>query len=336
MEKLSPCPPCSVSVKKMHIVFSGSIAYDYLMTFPGYFKDFIHPEKMESLSLSFLVDSMTRQRGGIAPNIAYTYALLGGRPVVLGTAGEDFGDYRQWLETHGVDTSAIKQIPGKMTASFFANTDKANLQIASFYPGAMAHAAELRLADLPHRPDLVVISPDDPTAMHERIRECVAAGIPYLYDPSQQLARVSVEDICEGIDGAQMIVVNDYEAHLIEERTTLTEADMVRHGKTLIVTRGKAGATIYADGQRWDIPVFPEVVIVDPTGTGDAFRGGLLRGLALGLSWELCGLMGALAATYCLEQNGTQNHSFTPAEFVSRFRQQFDDGGALQRLLTTD
>ncbi|MEK6575666.1 MAG: carbohydrate kinase family protein [Chloroflexota bacterium] len=317
----------------MRIVFSGSIAYDYLMTFPGYFRDFIHPEKMESLSLSFLVDSLSRHYGGIAPNIAYSYALLGGKPVVLGTAGDDFDDYRQWLNSKGVDTSAVKQIPGVKTASFFANTDQANLQIASFYAGAMAYADQVTIADLPFRPDLVVISPDDPTAMRNRIRECAAAGIPYLYDPSQQLARVSVEDIREGVQNAKMIVVNDYEAHMIENRTGLTEADMVLGDKILVVTRGNEGATIYADGQRHDIPVFPEVTIVDPTGTGDAFRGGFLRGVALGLSWELNGRMGALAATYCLEQKGTQNHSFTPAEFVERFRTVFDDGGELNKLL---
>jgi len=317
----------------MQIVFSGSIAYDYLMTFPGYFRDFIHPEKMESLSLSFLVDSLSRHYGGIAPNIAYSYALLGGKPVVLGTAGDDFDDYRQWLNSKGVDTSAVKQIPGVKTASFFANTDQANLQIASFYAGAMAYADQVKIADLPFRPDLVVISPDDPTAMRNRIRECAAAGIPYLYDPSQQLARVSVEDIREGVQNAKMIVVNDYEAHMIENRAGLTEADMVLGNKILVVTRGKEGATIYADGQRHDIPVFPEVTIVDPTGTGDAFRGGFLRGVALGLSWELNGRMGALAATYCLEQKGTQNHSFTPAEFVERFRTVFDDDGALNKLL---
>jgi len=317
----------------MRIVFSGSIAYDYLMTFPGYFRDFIHPEKMESLSLSFLVDSLSRHYGDIAPNIAYSYALLGGKPVVLGTAGDDFDDYRQWLNSKGVDTSAVKQIPGVKTASFFANTDQANLQIASFYAGAMAYADQVTIADLPFRPDLVVISPDDPTAMRNRIRECAAAGIPYLYDPSQQLARVSVEDIREGVQNAKMIVVNDYEAHMIENRTGLTEADMVLGNKILVVTRGNEGATIYADGQRHDVPVFPEVTVVDPTGTGDAFRGGFLRGVALGLSWELNGRMGALAATYCLEQKGTQNHSFTPAEFVERFRTVFDDGGKLNKLL---
>ncbi|HKZ68997.1 MAG TPA: carbohydrate kinase family protein, partial [Anaerolineales bacterium] len=271
--------------------------------------------------------------GGIAPNIAYNYALLGGRPTVLGTAGDDFDDYRRWLDSRGVDTSAIKQITGVKTASFFANTDQANLQIASFFAGAMAHADEVKVADLPFKPDLVVISPDDPTAMRNRIRECVTAGIPYLYDPSQQLARVSEADIRDGVEGAKMIVVNDYEAHLIENRTGLTEADMVLGDKALVVTRGKDGATIYAGGHRYDIPVFPEVHIIDPTGTGDAFRGGFLRGLALGLNWELSGKMGALSATYCLEHKGTQNHSYTVREYVERFRGMFDDEGELDKLL---
>ena len=317
----------------MHIVFSGSIAYDYLMTFPGYFREFIHPEKMESLSLSFLVDSLTRHYGGIAANIAYNYALLGGRPTVLGTAGDDFDDYRRWLDSKGVDTSAIKQIPGVKTASFFANTDRANVQISSFYAGAMAHADEVTVADLPFRPDLVVISPDDPTAMRNRIRECLTADIPFLYDPSQQLARVSGDDIREGVEGAKMIVVNDYEAHLIETRTGLTEADMVLGGKVLVVTRGKEGATVYADEQRHDVPAFPEVQIVDPTGTGDSFRGGFLRGLAAGLSWKLSGEIGALAATYCLEEKGTQNHSYTIPDFITRFREVFEDEGELDVLL---
>ncbi len=317
----------------MRIVFSGSIAYDYLMTFPGRFRDFIHPEKMESLSLSFLVDSLSRHYGGTAPNIAYNYALLGGRPTVLGAAGDDFDDYRRWLDSKGVDTSAIKQIPGVKTASFFANTDQANLQIASFFAGAMAHADEVKLTDLPFRPDLAVISPDDPTAMRNRMRECVVAGIPYLYDPSQQLARVNEADIREGIEYAKMIVVNDYESHLIETRTGLTEADMVLQEKVLVVTRGENGATLYAQGSRYDIPVFPGSRIVDPTGTGDAFRGGFLRGLSLGLGWELSGKMGALSATYCLEHKGTQNHSYTIPEYITRFRTLFEDGGELDKLL---
>jgi adenosine kinase len=191
----------------MDIVCTGSIAYDYLMSFPGYFRDHILPDRLDTISLSFLVDSMIRQRGGTAPNIAYTLALLGMRPRLVGTAGEDFGEYREWLEAQGIDTSEVKIIPGKYTASFFANTDLANAQIASFYTGAMAHSSELSIYDLAEpRPDLVVISPNDPTAMDKYARECRELGIRYLYDPSQQLVRMRPEEIRAGVEGAHALL----------------------------------------------------------------------------------------------------------------------------------
>src|SRR4030066_343393 len=193
----------------MNIVLTGSVAYDYLMTFPGYFRDHLLPDKLASVSLSFLVDSLIRQRGGIAPNIAYTMALLGGRPRVMATVGEDFEDYRKWLADHGVDTTEMKVVSGVFTASFFANTDRANAQIASFYPGAMAYAAQLSFHTLPApRPDLAVISPNDPGAMQQYIRECRELGIPYLYDPSQQLVRMAGLELREGIEGAFSLFVN--------------------------------------------------------------------------------------------------------------------------------
>ncbi len=318
----------------MRIVLTGSIAYDYLMTFPGYFKDHLLPEKLASVSLSFLVDSMTRARGGIAPNIGYTLALLGGRPAVMATVGEDFNsEYRPWLEAHGVDTAAIKVIPGVYTGSFFATTDRANAQIASFYPGAMGHAASQSLSDLGYRPDLVVISPTAPDAMRKFVQESKAMGVRYVYDPSQQLARVSAEEVMEGVDGAWLLIVNDYEFSLIEKLTGWNEAEVLRRVSVLAITRGAEGATIYADGQRVDIPVVPPGHIADPTGVGDAFRGGLLRGIMSGWPWKLCGQVGALAATYCLEQCGTQSHGYTRADFVARFRQHFDDEGRLDELL---
>ena len=183
----------------MRIVCTGSVAYDYLMSFPGYFKDHILPDRLDSISLSFLVDTMVKQRGGVAPNIAYTLALLGGKPVLMATVGEDFSDYRQWLEDNGVDTCGVKVIAGKYTASFFANTDLTNAQIASFYTGAMADASSLKVSELPgKKPDLVVISPNDPVAMENYPRECKQLGIPYLYDPSQQIVRMDSDAIREG------------------------------------------------------------------------------------------------------------------------------------------
>ncbi|MCU0486214.1 MAG: carbohydrate kinase family protein [Anaerolineales bacterium] len=317
----------------MNIVLTGSVAYDYLMTFPGYFRDHLLLDKLASISLSFLVDSLIKRRGGIAPNIAYTLALLGGRPRVMATVGEDFEDYRQWLESHGVDTAAMKVVPGVFTASFFANTDRANAQIASFYPGAMAYAAELSFHTLPApRPDLAVISPNDPGAMEQYIHECCELGIPYLYDPSQQLVRMAGPELQRGIEGAFALFVNDYESGLVEKMTGLTVEDIQRYVRLLVITRGEYGSTIYADGQEVRVPIVPPERIVDPTGVGDAFRGGFLAGFSRGWDWQTCGQMGALAATYCLEQAGTQSHSYTPAEFIARYRQHFDDHGLLDGL----
>jgi len=317
----------------MDILLSGSVAYDYLMTFPGHFHEQILPERLESISLSFLVDSMTRQRGGIAPNIAYTLALLGERPRLLATVGEDFGDYRSWLEAHGVDTTWIKVVPGKFTASFFATTDRVNAQIASFYPGAMADAAMLSLKDVEQRPDLAIISPTDPAAMMKHAAECRELGIPYLYDPSQQVLRLDGAEIARDMEGAHFLFVNDYEFGLITKKTGLNLREMLKHIDIIVVTKGAHGAVIYAHGEVVNVPVVPEDRIVDPTGVGDAFRGGFLAAYARGCNWKLCGQVGSLAAVYCLEQKGTQNHSYTRAEFVKRFRHNYDDQGALDPLI---
>ncbi|RPH57477.1 MAG: carbohydrate kinase family protein [Chloroflexi bacterium] len=317
----------------MDILISGSVAYDYLMTFPGLFHEQILPERLKNISLSFLVDSMTRQRGGIAPNIAYTLALLGEKPRLFATVGEDFGDYRAWLEAQGVDTAWAKVVPGKFTASFFATTDRINAQIATFYPGAMAHASELSLRQLDHKPDLVVVSPDDPLAMKNRAAECRELGIPYLYDPSQQLLRLEGPEIARDMEGAHFLFVNDYEFGLICKKTGLDLDGMLKHVHNIVVTKGAEGAVIYAEGKEIVVPVTPEERIVDPTGVGDAFRGGFLAAYARGWDWKLCGQVGSLAAVYVLEQNGTQNHHYTRAEFVQRFRQHYDDGGKLNQLL---
>ncbi len=318
----------------MDILLTGSVAYDYLMTFPGLFKEQILPERLEKISLSFLVDSMSRQRGGTAPNIAYTLALLGERPRVMATVGEDFEEYRAWLEEHGVDTRWMLTIPGEYTASFFATTDRLNAQIASFYPGAMAHAARQQIREVQPRPDLVVISPNDPRAMTKFAGECRTLGLPYLYDPSQQVLRLEGPELVRDLDGAYFMFVNDYEFELISRKTGLDLAEILRRVRVLVVTRGAEGSSIYAEGEEYRIPVVPPTRIVDPTGVGDAYRGGFLAGYARGWDWEQCGKMGALAATYCLEQQGPQSHHYSRAEFVARFRQHFDDGGRLDALLS--
>jgi adenosine kinase len=307
----------------MNVVVTGSIAFDYLMTFPGYFKEHILPDQIAKLSVSFLVDSMRKQRGGCAPNIAYNLALLGLRPIVMGTAGQDFCDYRAWLDEHGVDTSAIVEVPDEFTSSFFVSTDRDNCQIASFYIGAMGHAGKLSFRDLKRPVDLAIISPNDPEAMRKYPRECKDLGIPYIYDPSQQIIRLSGNDLCEGIVGSKMLIVNDYEFEMIRNKTGWSEQQVLDRTQILIVTRGGDGSTIWADGQRFDVPVVKPMRVADPTGVGDAYRAGIIKGMSMGLPWDVVGRMGGLAATYVLEQPGTQNHSYTWDEFVARYRENF-------------
>ena len=320
----------------MSILLTGSVAFDYLMSFPGYFKDHILPDRLDSLSLSFLVDSMTRLRGGVAPNIAYTLALLGGRPRLWAAVGEDFEEYRLWLEGKGVDTSGARVIPGVFTASFFVNTDRSNAQIASFYPGAMAQASKLSLHELEKdRPDLVVISPNDPGAMNQYVSECQEMKLSYIYDPSQQLVRLTAEDVRLGIQGAMALFVNEYEFALIEKMTSSNPRVLLESnpGSFIVVTQGEHGAAIYTSDQEYQVPAIPPDCCADPTGVGDAFRGGFLTGYRLGMDFPTCGRMGALAATFCLEKPGPQGHTYTPAEFVTRYRTLFDDRGKLDVLL---
>jgi len=316
----------------MDILLTGSVAYDYLMTFPGLFKDQILPERLASISLSFLVDSMSKQRGGIAPNIAYSMALLGGHPRVMATVGEDFSEYRQWLDSKGVDTSLMQTVPGLFTASFFATTDQANAQIASFYPGAMGQAATQSLKDLSSRPDLVVVSPNEPGAMTKFTAECRELGIKYLYDPSQQVLRLDGSELARDLEGAHFLFCNDYEYGLISKKTGWERDQILKHVHVLVVTRGKEGADLFTGTEEYFIPTVPEREIIDPTGVGDAFRGGFLVGYSHGWDWVLCGEIGSLAAVYCLEQRGPQSHSYSRTEFVERFRKHFDDGGRLDCL----
>jgi adenosine kinase len=297
------------------------------------FKEQFLPERLEKISLSFLVDSMSRQRGGIAPNIAFTMALLGEHPRIMATVGEDFGEYRSWLDSKGVDTGLMQVVPGVYTASFFATTDQSNAQIASFYPGAMGYAARQKVDEVRPRPDLVVISPNDPEAMKNFAAESRQLGIPYLYDPSQQVLRLSGEELARDLEGAHFLFVNDYEFDLVSRKTGHDLDHMLKHVDVLVVTRGADGSSVYADGKEYNIPVVRPERILDPTGVGDAFRGGFLTGYAHRWAWELCGQMGALAATYCLEQKGPQNHSYTSKEFIARFRDHFDDRGKLDELL---
>jgi len=302
----------------MRIVVTGSIAYDYLMSFPGTFTDHFLPEHFSRVSLSFLVDTMDKRRGGCAPNIAYSLALLGERPVLMGTAGQDFAEYRTWLEAAGVDTSLVKEIAGKFTASFFCSTDSANNQIASFYTGAMAHAAELSFRTA-GPVDFAIISPNDPDAMTQYAEECRAIGIDYMFDPGQQCARMGGDALADGLKGAYAVIVNDYEFELLRQKTGLDEAAILRQTSMLIVTRGEHGSTVITTDGRVDVPVVPPRRIEDPTGVGDAYRAGFLKGLAEGAEPVVCARLGTVAATYALEHLGGQSHAYTWREFQARY-----------------
>jgi len=306
----------------MKIIVTGSIAYDYLMSFPGTFTEHFLPDHLQRVSLSFLVDSMDKRRGGCAPNIAYTLALLGEKPYLMGAAGQDFGEYRQWLDAAGVDTSLVHQVADKFTASFFCSTDTANNQIASFYTGAMAHAAELSFRTVKDA-GLVIVSPNDPAAMIQYAEECRTLGIPYIFDPGQQCARMSGAELRDGIVGARVVICNDYEFELIRQKSEMTEADVLEVAEALIITRGEEGSSIYRVGERVDVKSVPPTRIVDPTGVGDAFRGGLIKGLATGASYQASAQLGSVAATYALEHLGGQSHAYTLDEFAARHEEHF-------------
>jgi adenosine kinase len=321
---------------KMNIVLTGSIAFDYLMTFPGYFKETILPDMIEKISLSFLVDSLIRRPGGIAANIGYTLALLGEKPKVMATVGSDFEEQRAWLESHGVDTSAIRSIPDLLTASFFVTTDRANAQIASFFPGAMARAADLSIKDLKPKPDVVVVSPNDPEAMSAYIDQSNTLGSKLIYDPSQQIIRLDADQLTTGIESAEALFCNEYEYGLIQEKTSLDVESILTTTAFVVITRGADGTTVATAGEKVEIPVVPPEQIADPTGVGDAFRGGFFKGYLNRFPLPLCAQLGALSATYCLEQDGPQGHHFTLKEFVDRFRQHFNDEGALDSLVNSE
>ena len=316
----------------MDIIVSGSIAFDYLMHFPGLFSEYLLAEKLDRISVSFLVDNLNKRRGGVAANIAYSLALLGEKPVLCGAVGNDFGPYREWLENAGVDTRGAVEFPEMYTASFFANTDRSGNQISSFYSGAMQLAGKIKLGSVIQHAGqtLVVISPNDPGAMIRYVDECIKKKIPYVFDPSQQVVLLGGDDLMRGAEGAQMMILNEYELEIFLKKTAASQEKIAALAGTLVVTLGDKGARIHAGDRMISIPAVAPKKILDPTGVGDAFRAGLLKGLALGLPWEAAGRMGSLAAAYVLETEGPQSHHYTYREFVHRYCTEFGDCDALK------
>ena len=309
----------------MKLIVTGSIAFDYLMSFPGKFTEHFLPEHMHRVSLSFLVDTMDKRRGGCAPNIAYTLALLGERPFLMATAGQDYGEYKLWLDGAGIDTSLVKVVDGKFCASFFCSTDQDHNQIASFYTGAMANAAELsfRTVTAATADTLVIVSPNDPGAMVQYAEECEVLGLKYIWDPGQQCTRMEGDQLAAGVRGAFMVIVNDYEFELLRQKTGMDEAAILSHAPVLVITKGEHGCSVHTPGGVVDVPAVTPHRIEDPTGVGDAFRGGFMKGLAMGATYQVCAQLGSVSAAYALEHLGGTSHAYTWREFVDRYEQHF-------------
>ena len=308
----------------MRIAVTGSIATDHLMTFPGRFADSLVADKLDKISLSFLVDELEIRRGGVAANIAFGMACLGLRPLLVGAVGPDFADYRSWLERHGVDTASVRVSDVRHTARFVCTTDAAQNQIASFYPGAMSEARHMELQPVAHRVgglDLVVVGPNDPEAMVRHTDECRFRGYPFAADPSQQLARMDGAEIRNLVDGATYLFTNEYEAALTEQKTGWTSEQILQRVGARVTTLGAKGAMVE---QRGETTVFvhcpQEDRKADPTGVGDAFRAGFLSAVAWGLSNERAAQVGSLLATYVIETVGTQEYELSRDHLLERVR----------------
>ena len=320
------------------VVVTGSVAFDYLMTFPGRFVEHLIPDRLDRLSVSFLVDEMRRVPGGCGPNIAYGLAILGEKPLLLASAGWDAAEYRDRLAVEGVDVSGLHLHEDLFTASFFVSTDRDQNQLASFYTGAMARSRDLSIRDLPAGIGLVVISPNDPEAMARYAAECRALGLPFLYDPSQQVARLSGTELAEGLSGAWALVVNDYEFGILTQKTGLSREAIEERVAVFVVTHGADGSTISVEAPGGRVrhgipPAKLEKEAVDPTGVGDAYRAGFIRGLRLGAPWEVAGRIGSVAAVFGLESPGPQPPRYSPGEFRERYERNFGDERWLERLV---
>ncbi|HEY3530332.1 MAG TPA: carbohydrate kinase family protein [Nocardioides sp.] len=316
----------------MSLLICGSIATDHLMTFQGRFRDSLVVEQLDKLAVSFLVDDLEIRRGGVAPNMCFGLGRLGLRPVLVGAAGEDFVDYRSWLERHGVDCSFVHISDTKHTARFVCTTDSSMAQFASFYPGAMSEARQIELRPIVGQvgaPDFVLIGADDPEGMLRHTRECRQRGFPFIADPSQQLAFSDGGLIRDLIDGATYLFSNEYESHMIESKTGWSADEVLRHVGTQVTTLGPDGVRILTgDAEPIEVKAAPGVSAVEPTGVGDAFRAGFLAGLEWGFGHERAAQVGCVLAAYVVETVGTQEYAFTHQQFVDRVRTAYGEQAA--------
>jgi len=307
----------------MTIFVSGSLAYDRIMDFPGRFVDHILPEKIHILNVCFMVNGLTERFGGTAGNIAYNLALLEEKPVILATGGRDFGPYRDWLAGLDLPLTGIRMIDEEFTAGAYITTDLADNQITGFNPGAMKHQSEYRFDGANPKDSLAIIAPGNLPDMLAYSRHYKEMGLPYIFDPGQSIPAWGAEELREMATGALAIIVNDYEMEMFHQKTGLGEGELQNLAQALIITKGEEGSELIVPEGREVIPPAKPLRVQDPTGAGDAYRAGLIKGLTLNLPWATAALLGSTLASFAVEQAGTQEHRFTLSDFQHRYRDNF-------------
>jgi adenosine kinase len=307
----------------MRLFISGSLAYDRIMDFPGRFVDHILPEKIHILNVCFMVNGLTERFGGTAGNIAYNLALLGERPLILATAGRDFSAYRERLAQLGLPLAGIKEIPQEFTAGAYITTDLSDNQITGFNPGAMKYASEYCFDGLDPAAALAIVAPGNLEDMLVYTRFYKQVGVRYIFDPGQSIPAWGSGELREMATDALALIVNDYELEMFRQKTGLDDADLLEITPHLITTRGEQGSVVQTAKGREEIPAVPARQVLDPTGAGDAYRGGLLLGLVLSLDWTEAARLGAVLASFCVEKQGTQEHRLAVPEFWERYAENF-------------
>lgn len=300
------------------IVICGSLAIDRIMDFPGYFSEHIIPEKIHVINISFQVDGVKEKFGGTAGNIAYALRLLGEHPVVSGSIGRDYHGYFEWLAKKGVSTETIRIVESELTASAYITTDKADNQITGFNPGAMKYTSSLDFDMLDAKDTIVSVSPGNLDDMVNYPHLCKAKGIGYIFDPGQSLPMLDGRKLIQAIDGCRILIANDYEMDLITSKTGLQKEALLKLAGTIIVTKGETGSLVSTTAKEFTIPAAKPDKVVDPTGAGDAYRGGLIQGLVQNKDIEVCAKMGSVCASFCVECYGTQDYGFSREEFELR------------------
>lgn len=309
----------------MSILISGSLAYDYIMDFPDSFRNHILPDQIHILNVCFVVDNLKKNYGGVAGNIAYTMKLLGNDPIIFSPLGSDGQDYLDYLKKNALNIDYIKLAKEKMTSSAHITTDKDDNQITAFYNGALAEAIDLSIKDVKNEIELALISPTQKEAMIKHAKECYEQKIPFCFDPGQQITALSGQELIKIISQAKFLIGNDYEIKLIQEKTEWGMEDILKCVEAVIITLGEKGSMVVTSKETIEVGICPADSVDDPTGAGDAYRAGFFSAYVQGLDWKTCAQMGAVAATYAVENYGTQNHHFTREEFSQRYRENFGE-----------